>query len=85
MTDIHTLETADDLEGVITRTARRLDVLCIADRQIGIQFMQIGDDERATEELIRFDDTLYQDNNIRVSSQHHLVREVHSCCLCRTW
>lgn len=60
---------ADDPGSVIVEFARRLDVKNIPLRQLGIQFLQIGDDPDATAALKELDDDLGPANGVRVSNQ----------------
>jgi len=53
---------------VIIDFARRLDVKNIPLRQLGIQFVQIGDDPDATDALKELDDSLGPVHGIRVSN-----------------
>ena len=53
---------------MIVEFARRLDVKNVPLRQIGIQFVQIGDDPDATEALKELDDNLGPTHGVRVSS-----------------
>jgi hypothetical protein len=46
-----TLISADDARSVIVEIARRLDVKNVPLRQLGIQFVQIGDDANAAKAL----------------------------------
>ncbi|KAH9933451.1 uncharacterized protein B0H18DRAFT_983761 [Fomitopsis serialis] len=55
----------DDPEMVIVDAARRLEANGIPSRQLGIQFVQIGDDPDATEALKELDDGLEQKHGIR--------------------
>jgi hypothetical protein len=63
-----TLIPADDPKSVIIEFARRLDVRNVPPRQLGIQFVQIGDDPGATEALNELDDQLGPTHGIRVSN-----------------
>ena len=58
---------ADNVEDVIVNAARRLEQLGIPERQLGIQFVQIGSDERAADALRALDDDLQHKYIIRVS------------------
>jgi len=58
---------ADDPKSVIIEFARRLDAKNVPLRQLGIQFVQIGDDPDATEALKELDDDLGPTHGIRVS------------------
>ncbi|KAA1469645.1 hypothetical protein DENSPDRAFT_773339 [Dentipellis sp. KUC8613] len=55
----------DDPKEVIIETARRLDLSGVPLRQLGIQFVQIGDDPGATEALRELDDGLEHMHGIR--------------------
>ncbi|KZT70864.1 hypothetical protein DAEQUDRAFT_170695 [Daedalea quercina L-15889] len=55
----------DDPELVIVDAARRLEANAIPSRQLGIQFVQIGDDPDASEALKELDDGLEQKHGIR--------------------
>jgi len=55
----------DDPESVIIEFARRLDSRNVPLRQLGIQFVQIGDDPDATEALRELDDKLGPTHGIR--------------------
>lgn len=57
----------DDPESVIVQAARRLDRGYFPLSQVGIQFVQVGNDEDATEALRKLDDDLAGKYNIRVS------------------
>ena len=57
---------ADDPRQVIVDYARYLDRRNVALRQLGIQFVQIGDDPDATEALKELDDELGPANGVRV-------------------
>jgi hypothetical protein len=48
----------NDLEGAITQAARRLDAAYAPAYQLGIQFFQIGNDPRASQQLKDLDDEL---------------------------
>lgn len=61
---------ADNVEEVIVNAARRLEQLRIPERRLGIQFVQIGNDERAAEALRALDDDLQRTYGIRVSLYH---------------
>ena len=54
---------------MIVEFARRLDVKNIPQRQLGIQFVQIGDDPDATAALKELDDNLGPTHGVRVSNQ----------------
>ena len=62
-----TLILADDPKSVIVEFARRLDAKNVPLRQLGIQFVQIGDDADAAMALKELDDQLGPDNGVRVS------------------
>ncbi|KAI0289992.1 hypothetical protein BC826DRAFT_913861 [Russula brevipes] len=55
----------DDPKSVIIEFARRLDARNVPPRQLGIQFVQIGDDPGATEALKELDDQLGPTHGIR--------------------
>ncbi|SPO39257.1 uncharacterized protein PSFLO_04737 [Pseudozyma flocculosa] len=55
----------DDPEDVIVACARRLDRANMPLSQIGIQFLQVGDDAEATEALQDLDDALSKEHGIR--------------------
>ncbi|KAL5487981.1 hypothetical protein ACEPAI_6089 [Sanghuangporus weigelae] len=55
----------DDPEPVIIQAARRLDRGNLPVYQVGIQFVQVGDDPRATEALRELDDDLAKEYGIR--------------------
>lgn len=61
---------ADDPESVIVTAAKRLDARHFPLAQVGIQFVQIGDDRRATEALKELDENLASLYGIRVSICH---------------
>lgn len=56
---------SDDPESVIVSIARRLDAGNFPLSQLGIQFVQVGDDAEATEFLVELDDALSKEHNIR--------------------
>jgi hypothetical protein len=58
--------TADDPESVIVTAAKRLDARHFLLSQIGIQFVQIGDDPKATDALRELDENLANVHGIRV-------------------
>lgn len=58
-------EPTDEPEDVIVAMARELDRLNAPLNQVGIQFVQIGDDEAVTEYLEALDDALSKEYNIR--------------------
>jgi hypothetical protein len=49
---------SDDVESVIVRAAKRLDQCNAKPWQVGIQFFQVGEKPKATENLRDFDDGL---------------------------
>jgi uncharacterized protein YegL len=51
-------EPTDDPKEVIVETAQYLDAMNVPQCQLGIQFVQIGDDEEATRALKELDDDL---------------------------
>jgi hypothetical protein len=53
--------TADDPESTIIAIAKRLDGVHAPLSQLGIQFIQVGNDERASNALRELDDTLVLD------------------------
>lgn len=57
---------ADDPESVIVTAAKRLDARHFPLSQVGIQFVQIGDDAKATEALKELDENLASVHGIRV-------------------
>ena len=57
---------ADDPSQAIIEYARYLDRRNVALRQLGIQFVQIGDDLDATEALKELDDNLGPTHGVRV-------------------
>jgi len=57
---------ADDPESVIVTAAKRLDARHFPLSQVGIQFVQIGDDARATDALKELDENLASAHGIRV-------------------
>jgi len=56
---------------VIVNFARRLDARNVPLRQLGIQFVQIGDDPNATAALKELDDNLGPTHGVRVSNKVH--------------
>ncbi|KAK2465975.1 hypothetical protein APHAL10511_001616 [Amanita phalloides] len=58
-------EPSDDPEAVIVQAAKRLDEKYLPISQIGIQFVQIGDEISATEYLQQLDDGLSNKHKIR--------------------
>ncbi|KAJ6501071.1 hypothetical protein C8R47DRAFT_1255475, partial [Mycena vitilis] len=59
-------EPADDPACPIIECVRRLQAMPnLSMTQLGIQFVQIGDDEEATQALKQLDDTLHKTNDIR--------------------
>ena len=63
-----TLISADDPKSVIIEFARRLDEKNVPLRQLGIQFVQIGDDPDAASALKELDEQLGPENGVRVST-----------------
>lgn len=57
---------ADDPRPAIIDFARRLDARQVPAYKFGLQFVQIGDDEDATEALKELDDELGPANGVRV-------------------
>ncbi|KAI0267504.1 hypothetical protein BC834DRAFT_81197 [Gloeopeniophorella convolvens] len=55
----------DDPRSVIVEFARRLDARNVPLRQLGIQFVQIGDDQAASEALKELDDQLGPQHGVR--------------------
>lgn len=53
------------LEKAIVKAAKELDVLDARDRQVGIQFFQVGSDESATEALEELDNSLVEEHGVR--------------------
>lgn len=63
---LHTLNSVgDDPESVIVAAARRLDAGHFPVSQVGIQFVQIGDDPEATAALQELDDELARTHGVR--------------------
>jgi len=58
-------EPTDDPESVIVQAARRLDIGNFPLSQVGIQFVQIGNDAGATEALKQLDDDLSESHGVR--------------------
>ncbi|KAG9083560.1 hypothetical protein FRC06_004481 [Ceratobasidium sp. 370] len=58
-------EPSDDPESVIIAAARRLDVGQFPLAQVGIQFIQVGDDSRASKALHELDSHLGEKNDVR--------------------
>ncbi|KAG8703156.1 hypothetical protein FRC09_004320 [Ceratobasidium sp. 395] len=58
-------EPSDDPEGVIITAARRLDVGQFPLAQVGIQFIQVGDDSQASKALEKLDDHLGKKHDVR--------------------
>ena len=56
---------------MIVNFARRLDVKNVPLRQLGIQFLQIGNDPDATAALKELDDNLGPTHGVRVSDSVH--------------
>lgn len=65
--------TADDPEPVIVDAARHLEANAIPVRQLGIQFVQIGDDPDATEALKMLDDELEQKHGVQARYTVHML------------
>jgi len=55
----------DRLEKNIVKCARELDAMGANDRQVGVQFFQVGSDEAATESLDELDNALVEEHNVR--------------------
>ncbi|KAF8543679.1 hypothetical protein BDD12DRAFT_819251 [Trichophaea hybrida] len=53
------------LERAIVKAAKELDDLKAADRQVGVQFFQVGSDEGATEALEDLDNSLVEEHGVR--------------------
>ncbi|CAE6478203.1 unnamed protein product [Rhizoctonia solani] len=58
-------EPGDDPEGVIAAAARRLDAGRFSLTQVGIQFIQVGDDKSASKALKELDEHLHEGHNVR--------------------
>ncbi|KDN35708.1 hypothetical protein RSAG8_11387, partial [Rhizoctonia solani AG-8 WAC10335] len=58
-------EPSDDPESVIVAAARRLDAGQFSLTQVGIQFIQVGDDKSASKALKELDGHLHEDHNVR--------------------
>lgn len=58
-------EPSDDPESIIVAAARRLDVGQFSLTQVGIQFIQVGDDKSASKALKELDSNLHEDHNVR--------------------
>ncbi|KAH7344089.1 hypothetical protein B0J17DRAFT_714228 [Rhizoctonia solani] len=58
-------EPSDDPESVIVAAARRLDAGQFSLTQVGIQFIQVGDDKSASKALKELDGHLHEDYNVR--------------------
>ncbi|CAE7226219.1 unnamed protein product [Rhizoctonia solani] len=58
-------EPTDDPESVIVTAARRLDAGQFSLTQVGIQFIQVGDDKSASKALKELDEHLHEDHNVR--------------------
>jgi uncharacterized protein YegL len=58
----------DDPESVIIAAARRLDAGQFSLTQVGIQFIQVGDDKKASKALHELDSHLSESNNVRVGA-----------------
>jgi hypothetical protein len=56
---------AEDLESLLVRIARQFDKMNAPRSQVGIQFLQVGDDEEAAKFLEYLDDTITNKYNIR--------------------
>lgn len=69
--------TADDPESVIVTAAKRLDARHFPLSQVGIQFVQIGDDAAATEFLTELDDNLASTHGIRVNYSAFYIYALH--------
>ena len=66
--------------------ARRLDMKNVPLRQLGIQFVQIGDDADAAEALKELDDQLGPDHGVRVSELQQVLNLIKLFTLfIRTW
>ncbi|THU82330.1 hypothetical protein K435DRAFT_691249 [Dendrothele bispora CBS 962.96] len=65
----------DNVESVIVNAAQRLHRSQVPDRILGIQFVQIGDDPKATQALRELDSSLEHRYQIRVSSAPCLVKQ----------
>lgn len=68
-----TLISADDPKSVIIEFARRLDEKNVPLRQLGIQFVQIGDDPDAASALKELDEQLGPENGVRVSTRNEYL------------
>ena len=55
----------DRLEKSIIRCARELDAMGANDRQVGVQFFQVGSDDAATESLEELDNALVEEHGVR--------------------
>jgi len=55
----------DRLEKNIVKCARELDAMGANDRQIGVQFFQVGSDESATDSLEVLDNALVEEHGVR--------------------
>ncbi|KAG8779681.1 hypothetical protein FRC12_023949 [Ceratobasidium sp. 428] len=60
----------DDPESVIIAAARRLDAGNFLLSQVGIQFIQVGNDSKATKALKELDDGINKAHKIRVRGAH---------------
>lgn len=58
-------EASDEVDQHIIKWARKLDAYDAPPDQVGIQFFQIGDDPKATEDLERLDDGLEKEEGVR--------------------
>jgi hypothetical protein len=68
-----TLISADDPRSVIVEIARRLDVRNAPLRQLGIQFVQIGNDANAAKAFKDLDDQLGPDHGVHVSNRNKFL------------
>jgi len=66
----------DDPEPAIIQAAKRLDARLFPLSQVGIQFVQIGQDEDAAEFLRELDDNLSSVHGIRVRSTLGLLNSI---------
>lgn len=66
-TDVLCIPLADDPESVILTTARRLDAQHFPLSQVGIQFVQIGNEAGAAQALQELDDDLAAAHGVRVN------------------
>ncbi|CAE6477109.1 unnamed protein product [Rhizoctonia solani] len=58
-------EPSDDPESIIVAAARRLDAGQFSLTQVGIQFIQVGDDKSASKALKELDGNLHEGHNVR--------------------